>query len=168
MIFVRFSKRFKALFLLYIVLLLSLVFLIKKYIYNISREYFNGDVTKYYCDEYLKKCLLHPNGPYLNKRSCERNCGTNNQDKFYSCINGECVVDPFGEYTTLDNCKVSCFPPNTNYSYVENDCVPSLRGQYMTKGDCIEKNECIRCKKNINATIILINVKKIYMVILMI
>ena len=60
----------------------------------------------------------------------------------YSCINGQCVPDPSGSYTSLGACMEACRvpppPPPTRYSCVNGQCVQDPNGTYASLGACLE------------------------------
>jgi hypothetical protein len=64
----------------------------------------------------------------------------------YSCVNGQCVTDPNGAYTSLGACLEACRvpppppppPPAIRYSCVNGQCVQDPIGNYASLGACME------------------------------
>ena len=62
----------------------------------------------------------------------------------YSCVNGQCVPDPNGAYTSLGACLEACRvpppppPPAPRYSCVNGQCVQDPNGTYASLGACLE------------------------------
>jgi len=55
----------------------------------------------------------------------------------YSCVNGTCIPDQFGKYSSLANCQANCISTTQQrYACVNYTCVPSTAGPYSSLSDC--------------------------------
>ena len=113
-----------------------------------SNEFFENEEegVRFSCNNYHHKCFVDPDGVYVTKKDCIRNCKQDTFNQNYSCVNGECVIDMNGVFTDIGSCKTQCFPPYQNYAYLENECVPTNIGSYISYDDCVEKTGINRDK----------------------
>lgn len=107
---------------------------------------------RYECINQTGKCQPNPKGWYKSCEECNEDC-----EKYWSCVNGNCVNDGMGVYKTRDECMnggpngkpAPCGGGGSGNKY---DCDPrpgglgchvdNYNGPYSSRDDCMQKSAC--------------------------